>query len=224
MNNFYIIATPIGNLKDISQRALEVLNSVDVILCEDTRTSQKLLNHFGIKKELISYHQHSKLNKTQRIIELLKEGKDIALISDAGTPGISDPGNMLVKEISENLKNIKIIPIPGASAMISAASISGFSMDKFIFLGFPPVKNKRQKFFKEMLEYEIPVVFYESCHRILKTIEEIFKLNQNLEIVVCRELSKQFETIHRGDIKDVIESLKKDILKGEFTIVLKKKK
>jgi 16S rRNA (cytidine1402-2'-O)-methyltransferase len=222
MSNLYIIATPIGNLKDISQRAIETFNFVDIILCEDTRVSQKLLSHLGISKNLISYHQHSKLNKTEKIIEYLKEGKNIALISDAGTPGISDPGNMLVCEVARQLKDVKIIPIPGASAMASASSVAGFSMDKFVFLGFPPVKNKRQKFFKEMLEYDMPIIFYESCHRILRTMDDILKLDSNIEVVVCRELTKQFETIHRGMIGEAIASLKKDILKGEFTVVLKR--
>lgn len=224
MSNLYIVATPIGNLKDITKRAEETFANVDVILCEDTRVSQKLLNHLGINKTLISYHQHSKLNKINQIIELLKDGKNIALVSDAGTPGISDPGNMLVKEVSEQLPDVKIVPIPGASAMISIASVCGFSMDKFIFFGFPPVKNKRQKYFKEMLSYNIPVIFYESCHRILKTLDEIKTLDEGAQIVVGRELTKQFETIHRGKIIDVIEALKHDTIKGEFSVVIKPSK
>lgn len=221
MSNLYIVATPIGNLKDITKRAEETFASVDVILCEDTRVSQKLLNHLGINKTLISYHQHSKLNKVNQIIDLLREDRNIALVSDAGTPGISDPGNMLVQEISKQLPTVKITPIPGASAMISIASISGFSMDRFVFFGFPPVKNKRQKYFKEMLSYDMPVIFYESCHRILKTLQDLKTLDDNAQIVVGRELTKQFETIHRGNIVDVIEALKHDTIKGEFSIVIK---
>jgi len=221
MSNLYIVATPIGNLKDISKRAQEILASVDIILCEDTRVTQKLLSYLSIKKILISYHQHSKLNQVEKIIQYLEDGKNIALVSDAGTPGISDPGNMLVNEVAQKLKDVKIIAIPGPNAMVSAASISGFAMDRFVFLGFPPVKNKRQKFFKEMLTYEIPVIFYESCHRILKTLGEIEKINQEIQIVVCRELTKQFETIHRGKIGEVINALKNDKIKGEFTVVLK---
>jgi 16S rRNA (cytidine1402-2'-O)-methyltransferase len=224
MSNLYIVATPIGNLKDITDRAKNIFSEVDVILCEDTRVSQKLLAYLNISKTLISYHQHSKLNKVDQIIALLKDGKNIALISDAGTPGISDPGNMLVKEVSDKLSEVKIIPIPGASAMISIASVSGFSMDRFIFMGFPPVKNKRQKYFKEMLSYNMPVIFYESCHRILKTLNDLQLLDSDADIVVGRELTKQFETIHRGKILSVIEKLKHDTIKGEFSIVIKPSK
>ena len=224
MSNLYIVSTPIGNLKDISKRAEETLASVDMILCEDTRVSQKLLNYLGISKPLFSYHQHSKLNKVEKIISYLKDGSNIALVSDAGTPGISDPGNMLVQEVSKILPDVKIIPIPGSSAMASMASIAGFAMDKFVFFGFPPVKNKRQKYFKEMLAFGIPVIFYESCHRILKTLEEIKILDNDADVVLGRELTKQFETIHRGKITEVLESLKHDTIKGEFSIVIKPSK
>jgi len=151
MASFYILATPIGNLKDITSRALEVLKGADLILAEDTKRTQKLLNHFNIKTKTLSYHQHSKLKKINYILELLKKGKNLVLVSDAGTPGISDPGNRLVKEVTESLSDqVKIIPIPGPSALITAASISGFPMDKFLFLGFPPTKRKRKKFFEEV--------------------------------------------------------------------------
>ena len=149
----YIIATPIGNLEDITFRALEVLKDADFILCEDTRVTSKLLARFNLKIPTISYHQHSKLQKLQKIKELLEEGKVLAMVSDAGTPGISDPGGQLVEYISKELPGIKIIPIPGASALSSALSISGFSADRFVFLGFPPHKKGREKFFKELVEY-----------------------------------------------------------------------
>jgi len=151
MASLYIVATPIGNLKDITLRAVEVLNQVDFILAEDTRQTSKLLAHFNIKKPVISYHQHSSLKKVDKIINELKDNKKIALVSDAGTPGISDPGNLLVKEIFEQIgESVKIIPIPGPNAAIAALSISGFPTDNFVFLGFPPHKKGRQTFFKNI--------------------------------------------------------------------------
>jgi len=212
----YVIATPIGNLGDISIRALEILKEVDLILCEDTRVTIKLLNRFEIKKPTLSYHQHSKLTKLKYILEELNKGKNIALVSDAGTPTISDPGAKLVAYLSKELgKSLEIIPIPGPSALTTALSISGFSADKFIFLGFPPVKKKRKKFFQELKELKQTIVFYESPHRILKTLNELIDLNR--QIVVCRELTKKFETIYRGDIKEVIKQVKP---KGEFVIII----
>jgi len=210
MSKLYIVSTPIGNLKDISIRALEILKSVDLILCEDTRVTQKLLNHFGIKTKTLSYHQHSKLKKVKHILELLKEEQDIALVSDAGTPGIADPGNKLVEEVVKLLSDqVKVIPIPGASALTSAASVSGFQMDKFLFLGFPPQKR---------------VILYESPYRILKTLNEISVINNKLSVVVCRELTKKFETIYRGTIEEVIEKIKNpkvgEKMKGEFVVII----
>ena len=144
----YILATPIGNLADITLRALEILRSVDFILCEDTRVTKKLLEHYKTDKPLISYHQHSKLQKMEEIKKMLEQGKNLALVSDAGTPGISDPGGLLIEYIHEKLPETKIVPIPGASAVAAALSICGFPADKFIFLGFPPNKKGRQNFFK----------------------------------------------------------------------------
>ncbi len=212
----YIIATPIGNLRDISTRAIEVLKDVDLILCEDTRVTKKLLFHYEISKPLTSYHQHSKLTKNKYVLEELKKGKKIALVSDAGTPTISDPGAKLIEYLNEELPELEIIPIPGPSALIAALSISGFSADKFIFLGFPPIKKKRNKFFEELKELKQTIVFYESPHRILKTLNQLIDLDR--EIAVCRELTKKFETIYRGKAKDIIEQVKP---KGEFVIVIK---
>ena len=220
----YIIATPIGNLKDLSFRASETLKEVDLILCEDTRITRKLLSHFQISKPTLSYHQHSKLTKLEYILRQLKQDKKLALVSDAGTPSISDPGAKLVRYLNEQLPDLKIIPIPGPSAVIVALSISGFSADKFVFLGFPPVKKKRKKFFQEIINFKYSVVFYESSHRILKTLEELkviaSEAKQSREIVVCRELTKKFETIYRGKIKEIIEHLNQDQIKGEFVIVI----
>ncbi|PIP24057.1 MAG: 16S rRNA (cytidine(1402)-2'-O)-methyltransferase [Candidatus Nealsonbacteria bacterium CG23_combo_of_CG06-09_8_20_14_all_37_18] len=221
----YIVSTPIGNLEDISRRALRILSEVDLILCEDTRVTKKLLDHYQIKTPTLSYHQHSKIQKIDYIINLLKQGKELALVSDAGTPGISDPGNKLVKEIIGSLSHqAEIVSIPGPSAVTAAASVSGFPTDKFLFLGFPPTKKKRKKFFEEIINSKYPVIFYESTYRIIKSLEELRIMNQELEIVVCRELTKKFETIYRGNIKDVIEEIKKDKIKGEFVVVIKGKK
>src|SRR3989338_1634560 len=198
----YIIATPIGNLADITLRALEILRSVDFILCEDTRVTKKLLEHYKIEKSLISYHQHSNLQKTERIKELLGEGRSLALVSDAGTPGISDPGGKLVEYVSKNLPAIKIVPIPGPSAVATALSISGFPTDKFLFLGFPPHKKGRQKYWQEVKSAKHTVVFYDSKYRVLKSLEELYKVVGDREAIVCRELTKMFETIYRGTISE----------------------
>lgn len=224
MSTLYIVATPIGNLNDITLRALEVLKSVDFVLAEDTRQTKKLLDHYQIDKPLISYHQHSKLQKIDQIIGLLERGKNLALVSDAGTPGVSDPGNLLISETVKKLRDdLKIVPIPGSSALITAASVSGFPTDRFIFLGFPPQKNKRQKFFKEVIEAKETVILYESVHRILKTLNELRMMNNQLEIMVARELTKKFETIYRGSIKEVIEQIENDKILGEFVIIINTK-
>ena len=224
MANLFIIATPIGNLEDISLRALRILKEVDIILCEDTRVTRKLLLRYDIKTSVLSYHQHSQLKKINCIADLLEEGKSLALVSDSGTPGISDPGNKLIDFLVKKDINLTIIPIPGCSALVSAASISGFSMDKFTFLGFPPHKKKRNKFFEELLKIKHPVVFYESPHRIIKTLNEIYNKSQeidlNPQVVVCRELTKKFETIYRGTIDEVIKKIKDDKIKGEFTVII----
>jgi 16S rRNA (cytidine1402-2'-O)-methyltransferase len=227
MAKLYIVATPIGNLKDITLRAIEVLKEVDFILAEDTRKTKILLDHYQIEKPLISYHQHSRLEKINQIINLLKAGKNLALVSEAGTPGISDPGNKLIEKVIESLGNkVEIIPIPGPSALTCAASISGFPMDKFLFLGFLPSKRKRKKFFEEIVKSKYPVILYESPYRILKTLKELheakMKLNKELNIVVCRELTKKFETIYRGTIEEVAEKIKNDKIKGEFVIIINK--
>jgi len=217
----YIVATPIGNLEDLSFRALRILKEVDLILCEDTRTTKKLLIRYQISKPTISYHEHSRLTKVRYILEQLKQGKDLALVSEAGTPCISDPGVKLIDYLVSQLPDLKIIPIPGPSALIAALSIAGFSADKFIFLGFPPTKKKRKKFFQEIAKVKYVVVFYESPHRILKTLEELEGvLDHQRQLIVCRELTKKFETIYRGQIEEVINQIKKDKIKGEFVIIV----
>lgn len=226
MTALYIVATPIGNLNDITFRAIEALKEADFILCEDTRQTLKLLNRYNISKPLVSYFQHSKLAKVDYIVEQLRRGRNVALVTDAGTPGISDPGGKLIGKVIESLSGqVKIIPIPGPSALIAAASISGFPMDKFLFLGFPPAKKKRKKFFEEIVDSKHPVIFYESSHRILKTLKEIDSFVGNQEMVVCREMTKQFESIYRGRAGEIIKTLESDKnnLKGEFVIVVKNK-
>ena len=219
----YIIATPIGNLQDITLRAIETLKGVDLILCEDTRVTKRLLERFGVDKPALSYHQHSAMTKTGQIVNLLEEGRNLALVSDAGTPGISDPGNKLIEELTDRFGDkIRIIPVPGPSALAAALSVCGFPSDKFVFLGFPPAKNKRKKFFENMATQPYPAVIYESTHRIIKTMKEIGKAagDASRRIVVCRELTKQFETIYRGTVDEVIVQLEQGVTKGEFVVVL----
>jgi len=226
MSRLYIVATPIGNLGDISLRALDVLKKVNLILAEDTRVTSKLLSHFNIKKTVLSYHQHSRASQIERIIDLLNKGNDIALVCDAGTPGISDPGNELIEKIcKETSGNVEIVPCPGPSAVTTAASISGFRMDKFLFLGFPPHKRKRKKFFEQVVKSEYPVIFYESPYRIIKSLEELSDIakgfQKKLKVVVCRELTKKFETVYRGDIASALKKIREGKIKGEFVIVVK---
>ena len=225
MSKLYVVATPIGNLGDVSQRSLTILKGVDLILAEDTRVTRKLLSRFDIKTPVISYHQHSKLNKVNHIIDKLQQGEDIALVSDAGTPGISDPGGKLIEEVVSQLgDSVEIITIPGPSAVTAAASISGFPMDRFLFLGFPPAKRKRAKFFQEVVGSKYPVIFYESTHRILKTLNDLSMINDKLSLVVCRELTKKFETTYRGTPEQVITQLKKTTTKGEFVVIVNPEK
>jgi len=229
MATIYVVATPIGNLEDITLRALKILKEVDFVLAEDTRVTKKLLDHFQIKKPIISYHQHSRIQKIDQIIGFLKEQKNLALVSDAGTPGISDPGNLLIKELRQRLgAEVNVIPIPGPSALIAAASVSGISMHKFLFLGFPPSKRKRKKFFQEVVYSKYPVIFYESSHRIIKTLNELNKvqapekMSEHLQLLVFRELTKKFETMYQGTIEEVIRKVEENNSKGEFVVIINK--
>ncbi|NQU78068.1 16S rRNA (cytidine(1402)-2'-O)-methyltransferase [Candidatus Falkowbacteria bacterium] len=216
----YIIATPIGNLSDISLRALETLKQVDFILAEDTRQTKKLLNHYDIKTPLESYHQHSKLTKTEKIIKLLKDGKNLALVTDAGTPGISDPGGKLISQIVGANCHSPIIPIPGPSALTAAASISGLPTDSFTFLGFLPTKKGRETLFKEISASTRTVIFYESTHRVLKTLASLKQYCPTRQVVVCRELTKKFESVYRGTPEQVLTQIQKDKTKGEFVVLV----
>jgi 16S rRNA (cytidine1402-2'-O)-methyltransferase len=221
MSKLYIVATPIGNLEDITLRALRILKEVDFILCEDTRVTKVLLDKYEIKTPTISYFQHSKITKVNKIIDLLKKGHDFVLVSDAGTPGISDPGNKLIEQVFEVLSNrIEVIPVPGPSAVIAALSISGLPTDKFVFYGFLPHKKGKEKILKEIISNKFTSVFYESTHRILKTLNKFQELGLNKQVVVCRELTKKFETIYRGTINEVLKQLNNDTTKGEFVVII----
>lgn len=228
MPKFYIVATPIGNMADITLRALEVLKSVDLILCEDTRETKKLLDKYDIHKPTMSYHAQSKLAKTDKIFEFLREGKDLALVSDAGTPGISDPGALLVSKIKEDPDlrySVDVIPIPGASAVIAALSASGLPTHEFTFLGFLPHKKGRETLFKEIAESKRTMAFYESPHRILKTLESLVKFcpkeNQK-KVCVARELTKIYEEFKIGTPEEVLEYFvkNKEKQRGEFTVIV----
>ncbi len=218
----YIVATPIGNLEDITIRAINALSNSELILAEDTRITRVLLDRYSIKKEILSYHQHSGFKKIDHIIELLKEGNNLALVTDAGTPGISDPGGFLISEALKAIPDLKVVPIPGPNAAIAALSISGFPTDKFVFLGFPPHKKGRQTFFKNISEIESTIVFYESKHRILKALENLEKFSEigEREMMVTRELTKQFETIYRGTLVEIKPRLTDKNLLGEFVVVI----
>lgn len=224
MGKLYIVATPIGNLEDITLRALRILKEVDLILCEDTRQTRKLTDKYGINGRLLSYHQHSKLQKIEQIAEFLKSGKNLALVSDAGTPGISDPGGKLINYLTEQLNNLEIVSVPGPSAVTAAASVSGFSTDKFLFLGFPPHKKGRNKFFQKIADADETVIFYESTHRIIKTLRELIETRNLMDrkVAVCRELTKMFETVYRGTLEDVLKKLEAGSTKGEFVVVVER--
>lgn len=224
MSNLYVVGTPIGNLGDITLRALETLKSVDLVLCEDTRVTKKLLSHYDISVPTMSYHANSKISKQDQIIEMLREGKNLALVSDAGTPAISDPGLMLIKEAKKALgDDLKVIPIPGASALVSAISVSGIPSPQFTFYGFLPHKKGRETIFKEISKSKKTSVFYESPHRILKTLESLNNvLSSEREVAVARELTKIFEEIKKGSPEEALEYFTQnpDKVRGEFVVIV----
>lgn len=223
IGTLYIVATPIGNLEDITLRAIRILKEVDAILCEDTRTTQILLNKYSIKNKTISYHTHSTKGKESTIIEMLRDGKNLALVSDAGTPCISDPGVLLVKNVRDAFgKDAKVVPIPGASALVSALSASGVSSADFCFLGFLPHKKGRETLFKEMSKMSKAIVFYESTHRIIKTLTSLKEYIPKRRLVIARELTKQFEEFAIGLPGDVLEYFlaNKDKIRGEFVVIV----
>lgn len=218
----YLVATPIGNLADISFRAVEILKSVDLVACEDTRHSRILLDHYGIRKPIVSYFDFSEKKRAPELVQKLEEGAAIALISDAGTPGISDPGYRLVRRAIE--KAIKIEPIPGPSAFLCALSASGLPTDRFIFEGFMPIKSgQRKNKLLSFREEERTVIFYESPHRLLKTLGAIKAVLGDIEIVVARELTKKFEEIARDKVKKIIRHFSGKKVLGEFVILFSAK-
>lgn len=216
----YIVATPIGNLGDMTFRAVETLKTADLVACEDTRVTKKLLNHYGIGTPTVSYFQHSKMSKISQIMDVLKTGKNVALVTDAGTPGVSDPGNKLVEQAL--VEHIKIVPIPGPAGLTALISVAGIDMQKFVFLGFPPHKKGRETFFKEVVAAEYPVIFYESPHRVIKNLELLKSLNSEKKIILGRELTKMFEETVRGTIEEVLQYFAENQskIKGEFVIIV----
>jgi 16S rRNA (cytidine1402-2'-O)-methyltransferase len=215
----YIVATPIGNLKDITLRGLEVLKTVDLIACEDTRHTKILLDNYGIKTPTTSFFQHNRFAKGEYLLGRLKAGKSIALVSDAGMPGILDPGYNLVNLAIKN--NIALTAIPGPAAFINALVLSGRPAHEFFFAGFlPNRKIARQNRLRKLGKLKCTLIFYESCHRILGTLEDIQSVFGDKEIVVARELTKKFEEIKRASAKEILAALKKEKARGEFTVVL----
>jgi 16S rRNA (cytidine1402-2'-O)-methyltransferase len=219
----YIVSTPIGNLEDITLRALRILREVDIIACEDTRVTKKLIFHHQILKPLTSYHEHNEREKAEELVTLLESGKTIALVSDAGTPGVSDPGYRLVKLASE--KGIEIIPVPGPSAAIAALSVSGLPTSSFAFFGFLPKSGKKRRvFLEEIREHPQTLIFYESPNRILETLKGLLETLGDRQVSVSRELTKMFEETLKGSITKVITVLgERNKLKGEFTVVVEGK-
>jgi 16S rRNA (cytidine1402-2'-O)-methyltransferase len=219
----YLVATPIGNLEDITQRALRVLNEVDVIACEDTRHTRKLLNHYGIKTATISYHEHNEKERAKKLIEQLLCGSNVAVVSDAGTPGISDPGYRVVKLAIE--EGISVVPIPGPVALISALIVSGFPTDDFFFGGFLPARSGQRKTrLAEFRSLETTLIFYEAPHRIVETLHDVLEVLGEREAVVARELTKLHETVERGRLSQLLEQFSSGgAIRGEIVLLIDRK-
>lgn len=215
----YLVSTPIGNLKDITLRAIETLKNVNIIASEDTRKTKILLSAYNIKKPLISYYEHNKESRTPQIISKIKSGESVALVTDSGTPGIQDPGFYLVREIIKN--GIDVVSIPGPSAFVSALVISSFPTDKFSFEGFLPRKSgRRKKRLQEVADYRGTLIFYESPHRLLSFLEDVLEVLSDRRVAVMRELTKKFEEIKRGTVKEMIKYFTQNLPRGEFVIIV----
>ncbi|MEE9238167.1 MAG: 16S rRNA (cytidine(1402)-2'-O)-methyltransferase [Thermodesulfobacteriota bacterium] len=219
-SKLYIVSTPIGNLEDITLRALNILKQVDLIACEDTRTTRKLLSRYQIQKPLTSYHEHNEIEKAKELLSMLQEGHSIALVTDAGTPGVSDPGFRIVKLASEN--GVQIFSVPGPSAAIAALSISGLPTSGFTFLGFPPKQKKRLiEYLERIKDYPETLIFYESPRRVIKTLESMAEVFGERNASLGREITKMYEETLRGTLSEIVTTLKsRDNLKGEFTLVI----
>lgn len=217
--SLYIVATPIGNLEDFTFRALRILREADIIACEDTRQTRKLLSKYGLKKNLISYYQPKENQKIPQILSLLREGKDVALVSDSGTPGLSDPGYRLIREAVR--ERIKVIPIPGASALTAALSASGLPTHRFLFIGFPPTKIAATKKMLLSLRNEgATLVFYLPTRKIVSFLKIIQETLGNRQVVIAREMTKVYEEFLRGEVKELAEELEGKSLKGEATLLI----
>lgn len=216
---FYVVGTPIGNLEDLTFRAKKVLEEVDYIFAEDTRVTKRLLSHYEIEKTVYQYHEHNKLHQIQNVINLLKGNKNIALVTDAGTPCISDPGFELVNEILKN--DLKVVGIPGASSIITGASISGLDMRRMAYEGFLPKKKGRQTLFNKLKDEERTIVILESPNRILKTLKDVREYLGERYVVITRELTKIYEEITRGNVSQIIEKLEKKPIKGEIVLFIR---
>ena len=215
----YIVATPIGNLEDMTYRGVRILKEVDYIFAEDTRVTRKLLNHYEIENIIYRYDEHTKGHQVDNIINLLLEGKNIALVTDAGTPCISDPGYEVVDKALNS--DIKVVAIAGVSALTASASVAGISMKRIAFEGFLPKKKGRQTFLKELAKEERVVVIYESPHRILKTLKDIKETFGDRYVIIVREITKLYEEIIRGKISELIERLEANPIKGEIVLLIK---
>ncbi len=219
IGNIYLIPTPIGNMGDITQRALEILNQVDIIACEDTRHSGGFLKKLGINKELVSYHDFNESARAEQLIKKIKEGNSIGIITDAGSPGISDPAYRIVRAAIEN--NINLIPLPGPCAIIPALTASGLPTDRFFFEGFLPQKSgARKNRLEKIKELEYTLVFYESPYRVMKTLDDILETLGNRDICIAREISKKFEEFLRGKVTEIIQTIGDKTPKGEFVIII----
>ncbi len=218
----YIVATPIGNMEDISLRALAVLRKVDYVICEDTRHSGILLKKYEISKRLLSFHSYSGEKEIDKIVNLLKEGHEMAFISDAGTPGLSDPGFNLIQAVLKN--DISITTVPGASALLAALPLSGLPMDKFLFVGFLPLKKKRKTTLQNLAALPYTIVLYEAPHRLIRTLEDILLYFGERNMAVCRELTKLHEEVKRGRISEVIAAFSAQKVRGEFVLVISAEK
>jgi 16S rRNA (cytidine1402-2'-O)-methyltransferase len=219
----YVVATPIGNLADITHRALQVLTKVDVIACEDTRHTHKLLQHYGIATKTVSYHEHNEKQRSEQLIDSLQRGSDVAVVSDAGTPAISDPGFRLVRAAIEN--DISVVPVPGPSALITALVATGLPTDEFFFAGFLPSRTgARQSRLRELASIPATLIFYESPHRLAGTLKDAHSILGEREAVVARELTKLHEELRRGKLSDLAEHYSREEVRGEVVLVIDRTK